>query len=227
MAGRRPTVMNDPAVPLEILRRMGNWDHRKLGLFAVACCRRVWHLMTEQDSRDLVLMVEQAVEELTRKGRPKAQEALQAAGERADAAVKRLKKAKAPAEVVAAAEAARYAGDPLRVTRYAGASAESMGRDRGVEGRAQMALLVDIHGNPLWPVALDPRWRTEVVVGIAREAYDNRLLPGGELEAARLGVLADALEEAGCTDRDILTHLRSPGPHVRGCWPVDLVLDLA
>jgi hypothetical protein len=40
----------------------------------------------------------------------------------------------------------------------------------------------------------------------------------------RLPVLADALEEAGCTDADILGHLRGPGPHVRGCWAVDLIL---
>jgi hypothetical protein len=219
--------MNDPSVPLEILRRVGNWDRRKLSLFAVACCRRVWHLLTEQDSRDLVLLVEQATEERTRQVSPKAAEALRAAAERADAAVKRLKKAKAPADVVAAAEAARWAGDPASVARSAAVIAAATGQDPAVEGRATCALLVDIHGNPLWPVALDPRWRTEAVVALARGAYDNRLLPSGELEPARLGVLSDALEEAGCTDWDILTHLRSPGPHVRGCWPVDLVLDLA
>jgi hypothetical protein len=39
-----------------------------------------------------------------------------------------------------------------------------------------------------------------------------------------LPILADALEDAGCTDADLLGHLRSPGPHVRGCWAVDLVL---
>jgi hypothetical protein len=39
-----------------------------------------------------------------------------------------------------------------------------------------------------------------------------------------LPVLADALEEAGCTDQTILDHLRGPGPHVRGCWAVDLLL---
>jgi hypothetical protein len=37
-------------------------------------------------------------------------------------------------------------------------------------------------------------------------------------------ILADALEEAGCTDAAILSHLRGPGPHVRGCWVVDLLL---
>ena len=40
----------------------------------------------------------------------------------------------------------------------------------------------------------------------------------------RLPILADALEEAGCTDAAILGHLRGPGPHVRGCWVIDLLL---
>ncbi len=40
----------------------------------------------------------------------------------------------------------------------------------------------------------------------------------------RLALLADALEDAGCTDADILAHCRGPGPHVRGCWVVDLLL---
>ena len=35
---------------------------------------------------------------------------------------------------------------------------------------------------------------------------------------------ADALEEAGCDNIDILLHCREPGTHVRGCWVVDLVL---
>jgi len=43
-------------------------------------------------------------------------------------------------------------------------------------------------------------------------------------DASRLPVLADALEEAGCTDQTILDHLRGPGPHGRGCWVIDLLL---
>jgi hypothetical protein len=43
-------------------------------------------------------------------------------------------------------------------------------------------------------------------------------------DPACLARLADALEDAGCTDPELLGHLRSPGPHVRGCWAVDLVL---
>jgi hypothetical protein len=59
---------------------------------------------------------------------------------------------------------------------------------------------------------------------LARSAYEQRELPAGTLDVARLGVLADALEEAGCADAGLLGHLRGPGPHVRGCWAVDLLL---
>jgi len=62
------------------------------------------------------------------------------------------------------------------------------------------------------------------VVALAQAAYDERELPAGTLDLARLAVLADALEEAGCTAQTILDHLRGPGPHVRGCWAVDLIL---
>jgi hypothetical protein len=40
----------------------------------------------------------------------------------------------------------------------------------------------------------------------------------------RLPILADALEEAGCHDAEILAHCRGPGPHVRGCWVIDLLI---
>jgi len=43
----------------------------------------------------------------------------------------------------------------------------------------------------------------------------------------RMPELADALEAAGCTDADVLAHCRRPGPHVRGCWVVDLILGKA
>src|SRR5262249_31573220 len=62
------------------------------------------------------------------------------------------------------------------------------------------------------------------VAALARAAYEGRLLPAGVLEPACLAVLADALEDAGCADAELLGHLRSPGPHVRGCWALDAVL---
>jgi hypothetical protein len=67
-------------------------------------------------------------------------------------------------------------------------------------------------------------WGGGAVGRLAEAAYEDRILPSGELDRARLAVLADALEDAGCADRDILGHLRGPGRHVRGCWVVDLLL---
>jgi hypothetical protein len=61
-------------------------------------------------------------------------------------------------------------------------------------------------------------------VNLAQALYEERELPSGHLDAARLAVLADMLEEAGCANPRLLGHLRGPGPHVRGCWAVDLVL---
>ena len=68
-----------------------------------------------------------------------------------------------------------------------------------------------------WVPIFDPSWRTTTVVapaqGIrAESAFDH------------LPILADALQDAGCDHTDILEHCRGPGPHVRGCWVVDLVL---
>jgi hypothetical protein len=77
--------------------------------------------------------------------------------------------------------------------------------------------LRDIVGNPFRPVAIDPAWRTSTVVGLATAIYAERAFD-------RLPILADALEDAGCDQLDLLAHCRSDGPHVRGCWAVDLVL---
>jgi hypothetical protein len=85
-------------------------------------------------------------------------------------------------------------------------------------------LLREVFGNPFRPLHLDPSWQTPQVLALAQAAYDNRTPPDDHLDPARLAVLADALEEAGCTERAILDHLRSAGPHVRGCWAVDLLL---
>jgi hypothetical protein len=105
------------------------------------------------------------------------------------------------------------------------------------EQAAVAALLPEIFGNPFRP--LPPKrgkkkweqmwrsllaWNDGTVVRLAQAAYDEGHLPEGTLDNNRLAVLADALEEAGCTSEDILGHLRGPGPHVRGCWPVDLCL---
>ncbi len=85
-------------------------------------------------------------------------------------------------------------------------------------------LLRDLFLTPPRRSSSAAEWRTPIAALLARAAYDERALPSGELDLARLAVLSDALEEAGCTDAAILSHLRSPGPHMRGCWALDLVL---
>jgi hypothetical protein len=88
-------------------------------------------------------------------------------------------------------------------------------------------LLRDIVGNPFRPSPLDGACRTPPVISLAAASYEQRALPSGELDPVRLAVLADALEDAGCTDRAILDHLRGTGPHVRGCWVIDALLGKA
>jgi hypothetical protein len=68
------------------------------------------------------------------------------------------------------------------------------------------------------------QWNDGTVVKLAEAAYQDRRLLGGTLDGNRLAVLADALEEAGCGEKNLLGHLRGPGPHVRGCWALDLLL---
>jgi hypothetical protein len=92
------------------------------------------------------------------------------------------------------------------------------------ERAAQVALVRDAFGNPFRPATVDPAWQTPTILALAQAAYEHCDLPSGHLDPARLAVLADALEDAGCDDADILDHLRGPGPHVRGCWAVDLLL---
>ncbi|WP_232068401.1 hypothetical protein [Gemmata obscuriglobus] len=78
-------------------------------------------------------------------------------------------------------------------------------------------ILREVLGNPFHPVDLDPEWRTQKVLAFARQMYESR-------EFCTMPILADALQDAGCDSDDILDHCRGPGPHVRGCWVVDLVL---
>jgi hypothetical protein len=78
--------------------------------------------------------------------------------------------------------------------------------------------LIDcVYSNPFRPVVADPSWLTPTVVALADAIYAERAFD-------RLPVLADALEEAGCDNADVLSHCRGPGPHVPGCWVVDMVL---
>ena len=96
-----------------------------------------------------------------------------------------------------------------------------IGKDDEFLRQTAPVVLRCVVGNPFRPVTIHPDWSTwnnGTVPNLAQTIYDDRrfdLLP----------ILADALEEAGCDSADILAHCRGPGPHVRGCWVVDLLLE--
>jgi hypothetical protein len=84
----------------------------------------------------------------------------------------------------------------------------------------QRALVQCIFGNPFHSVRIDPVWLT------ANNGTALTLVQDIDNERAfrEMPILADALEDAGCTNEDILAHCRGPGPHARGCWVVDHLL---
>src|SRR5262249_18277605 len=74
------------------------------------------------------------------------------------------------------------------------------------EHRSQCVLLRDLFGNPCRPVPRDPAWlawHSGTIPQLAHAIYDDRDLPSGHLDPHRLAVLADALEDAGCSDQEI------------------------
>ena len=81
-------------------------------------------------------------------------------------------------------------------------------------------LLRDIFGNPFRPIRFNSSWLTPDALFLARQMYQSR-------DFSAMPILADALQDAGCENAEILDHCRGPGPHVRGCWVVDLVLEKA
>jgi hypothetical protein len=215
---------------LELLRSKAS--DRKLRLFVCACCRRVWHQLFDKQSR-------RAVEVAERLADGQADPAEVAAARTEMEELIRRREQEWPEEA-SFSEAALLYGHVDRLPRMLAQSALEEGvttqwtglaadfRAAGpADHRPLVAFLHDIFGNPFRPVTIAPAvlaWNDAAVVRLAQAAYDERHLPAGTLDNGRLAILADALEEAGCTDADILGHLRGPGPHVRGCWPLDLCL---
>jgi hypothetical protein len=220
----------NPSALEQMLRCAGEvGSERKLRLFLHACCIRVEHALASQSSKAVLRGLERYIEG---GGTPRD---LQGLWDAASLSVYPL-----DVEDLDSFDPARDAGHAvlwatsphLKVVRYNGAPhtifADSAlaARDAfpypqaAAETEAQAALLRCIFGNPFRPVALDPAWRTEAVVGLAAGIYADRAFD-------RLPVLADALEDAGCANPDVLGHCRSGGPHARGCWVVDLVLGKA
>jgi hypothetical protein len=91
------------------------------------------------------------------------------------------------------------------------------------ERAAQAGLVREVFGNPFRPPTVDPAWLARnggAVPRLAQSIHDERRF-------AEMPILADALEEAGCTDEEMLGHCRGPGPHVPGCWLLDLLVGRA
>jgi hypothetical protein len=190
---------------------------RKLRLFAIAGCRRVWHLLRDPRSREIIAVAERHADGAAN------DEELAAAG---NAAIQVNNKS-LDAEHYGAQAASRLrwrAEDNFGSGYHAKLLWYDVDYSLGQVGDRLSGLLRDVIGNPFRPIAFSPKWRTPTSLALAKAAYQKRNPAGGELDMARLSVLADALKEEGCTEQVILGHLRLAGPHVRGCWPVDLVL---
>jgi len=213
----------DPEQMLEFLRDKAS--DRKLRLFAVACCRRIWHKMTDERTRTAVTIAEQFAEgivqpDILSAAQAEAHAAGDEDGEELDDCITYAAFLAADRDSYRAIEAgfqalmAAYNSASFGV----GANGMTFGQNAETEEKKKQALhLRDIFGNPLRPVTLDPSWLTSTVSTLARAIYTDRTFD-------RMPILADALEESGCTNQDILSHCRGFAEHARGCWVVDLLL---
>jgi hypothetical protein len=185
-------------------------DARKLRLFAAGCCRRLVGLLSDRVVRVLDRAERFADGEITERTLTTAWRNVSNPGSHNGSA-----RAWAKSTVSAAISVYSVVDSLKLVTENALRSVEK--RSKSVEAAAQATLLRDIFGNPFRKVAFDKEWRTDTVVALARQMYESR-------DFSAMPILADALQEAGCENDDILSHCRGTGPHVRGCWVVDFVL---
>jgi len=223
---------DDPQAMLEYLLRQDAVSTRKVRLWACACVRRIWPFLVHENSRRAVEATERYVD-----GQGQQQEVdhwAKAAG----SVRKGNRRANEAAELTARlcsapSETSRFYGTPLEFppSNVADAAVDALvGTNdqlpaRTLQRKEQAELLRDIFGaTPFHPVTIEASWKTSTVVALAATIYSNRDLPSGRLDATRLGVLADAMEEAGCNDERVLQHLREERLHVRGCWVVDGLL---
>jgi hypothetical protein len=239
----------DPKAMLEFLRASGRAGERKVRLFAVACCRRALPLLCDDLAERAVSLREGTVDDVGDEqelGRTLTRlqnraTASQAAGATYAGVMGVVMTTWALVDqpfldlgLRSLANAAGWVAAPAAAVETDDwSSPHDPGWRAGwaTERAAQAALLHDIFG-PLTirAATVDPSlltWSGGLIPHLAQAAYGDRQLPEGTLSASRLAVLADALEEAGCADPEILAHLRGPGPHVRGCWVVDVLLDKA
>ncbi len=238
--------------PISTFEAEWGWPSpRKQRLFAVACCRRIRHLLTARPAWHQAPAVAERYAE--RKAKRVDLKAAVAALPKVRVDTSRAGCTYADLLAEFAAGALRWACEPtLRsfasqcannaavAVAYAALPLEEPYVPPGhsphkrrfwdaenAETAEQIAMLCDICGHPLRPAAARPGPLPPEVVRLAKAAYEERLVPSGDLDGKRLAVLADALEESGCADAGLAWHLREPGPHVRGCWALDLLLGKA
>jgi hypothetical protein len=218
------------------LHKHGEHLRKKLGHAADGCLRRIWHLLTDERCRQAIELCERLADGTAAAGDADVvwRLGLDGWGAQADAAAGDYSRPLLRA-IPAAGLAAYHLSDgdwqcfgnaACAVADFAAAEGDpAWAAARDQEALMQARLIRCTVGNPFRPAAIDPAWLTPTVTRRAAAAYEKRALPSGELDPARLAALADALEKAGCQDAGFLGHLRGPGPHVRGCWPVDLVVQ--
>jgi hypothetical protein len=199
---------------LEFLR--GKVSDRKLRLLGCAYCRGLWRQLKREASRQAVVVAE-----------------LFADGEATDE-----QRIEAFKEAGYATEATRSRGERAYSIAVA---AEEVVEDETCDGycgwyglksflpkKKQKNTLTCIFGNPFRPSPPVPisvlAWSDRTIPRLAQGIYEERRMPERTLDNSRLAILADALLDAGCDDEALVQHCREPGPHVRGCWAVDLIL---
>jgi hypothetical protein len=204
-------------------RRYGEVSQRKCCLYDIACARRVMHLFPDDVCREIVEFCERCVEKPALR-KSKDWKRFQSAVEDRREAIWRAPTSLPPDALNPLSRAAydlvsRLLGFPPH--------GPSLGQNETAVWAAakleqtetlQIATLRDVFGNPFSPVACEPEWRTDTAIALARTMYESR-------EFSAMPILADALQDAGCDNTDILNHCRDTSQvHVRGCWVVDLVL---
>ena len=205
---------------LAFLRKRGGFRDggRKFRLFACACCRQLWGELTGPGVRQAVEAAERAADGLLGDEECRTSAVRVRAAMHEDVPRWTLYRA-----VCEAADWGTGKGKAAEVARLVGLAAHRTTGELTLR-RHQPGLLRDVFGplafrpTPITPAVLV--WGGGTVLKLAQTIYEEHAFD-------RLPVLADALEEAGCTDQQILRHCREPGEHVRGCWVIDLLLTKA
>ncbi len=196
------------------------WSFRKETLFSVACCRRV--LLFLPDERAALLLAEFETAALALTTSPAVDPARALSEYVANALHDPDVTIDQQLLFALGTVAQGYISQVAETCAFAIGGAKSgekwlSSRADPEEEFAQTSIIRDIVGNPFRPITFIPVWRTDTVVSLARQMYESR-------DFNAMPILADALQDAGCDNYDILNHCRGPGPYVRGCWVVDLVL---